>query len=470
VAPLHVLREPAVDVVVRGEAERTVVALTAALQEGATLDALPGLAFRCGEGWCRCARVTTPVHLTPAASMEEELDLLPAPSDDLVDLSDYGGRVTVITSRGCPFSCSFCTVHATVGKAFRARAPERVVDEIEHYVREHGVHRFSIEDDNFTFDIPRVRRICAEITARGLDIDLDLPNGMTVVKLDEELVREMYQAGFRSLFLGLETTDPQRLRHIRKGFTSLAKVRRGAGLFADEGVEVGASLIVGLPGQDIRSVAEDSRNAARAGIRFWTNPFYPIPGSADFTECLRAGLISPDTDYALFDQFNFAIGSTRLQPIELYWAWVLTQAIAQWPGLVLTPQPGVAVPDALARLVAHVIEHGLVEPPLEVPAAPVESDGTQVRLHPTSCFCAMHGVQTLDPPAELCRFSGDVVAAAVSLVVGRAVMARPVGRHPRGCRFVVEESADAVWSAIVAEFLDVLAESESLALGAPGPA
>ncbi|GAA2707393.1 B12-binding domain-containing radical SAM protein [Micromonospora olivasterospora] len=446
VAHPHALAEEAFDALVLGEAEANVVEIVEALAAGRSLRGMPGLTFRCGTGLCDCPRPSG-VHLQPRAEFLQDLDGLALPAVDLLDMGSYDETATLITSRGCPFSCSFCTVHATVGKKFRARAPENVVDEIEHYVTEHGIRRFFIEDDNFTFDIARVHEICRAITRRGLDVELHLPNGMTVVKLDKPLVDDMAAAGFQSLFLGLETTDVKRLRQIRKGFTSLEKVNAGAGLFTDHGITVGASLIVGLLGQTPAEVARDSINLMLAGIRFWTNPFYPIPGSPDFQQCLANGLITHDTELALYDQFNFAIGSDHLSPAELYWSVVITQAMAHWPDYVLEgarvrrERGTVGLDEALQRLLAH--SDSLFGPngELEVPAVPASIDGNVVHGHPEGCF---HAAQRISPqrlPGEVCTFTGDVFAAAVSLYTGVAYRSDQLPRSlGDGCAFALDNA------------------------------
>ena len=427
VAHPHALTERAFDVLVLGEAESTIVDIVGQLEAGQALTGVHGVAFRCGGGYCECQQQADRIHVTPRAGWIENLDEVPRPAVDLLDMSAYDNTATLITSRGCPFSCSFCTVHATVGKRFRARSPADVAGEISDYVHHHGIRRFFIEDDNFTFDIPRVRQICAEIRRLELDVELHLPNGMTVVKLTDELAEDMAGAGFRSLFLGLESTDVKRLRAMRKGFTSLSKVQSGAASFSARNVTVGASLIVGLLGQDVPEIADDSVQMARSGVRFWTNPFYPIPGSGDFNSCVAAGLIGPDTELALYDQFNFAIGSDRVRPDQLYWAWVATQAIAQWPAYVLAGggMGGDYSLSAAAEDLVAASAH-LLNAPLEVPAVPVALSGKTVAVHADGCFCAMQQLAAMPSrPPDLCRFTGDVIAAALSLRSGVPVGAEP---------------------------------------------
>jgi len=475
VAHQHALTERAFDALVLGEAEGNIADVVGALARGDSLTGLAGLVFRCGTGLCDCAHPTGRVHLQPRNEFVQDLDGLPLPAVDLLDMGQYNWTATLITSRGCPFSCSFCTVHATVGKKFRARAPEIVADEVEHYVVKHGIRRFFIEDDNFTFDIPRVHQICRAISDRGLDVELHLPNGMTVVKLTDDLVTDMARAGFRSLFLGLETTDVVRLRKIRKGFTSLDKVNKGAALFTGQGIDAGASLIVGLLGQSRAELVRDSINLIVAGIRFWTNPFYPIPGSPDFQQCLAEGLISRDTELALYDQFNFAIGSDRIPPAELYWAWICTQAMAQWPRLVLEGRAARqvggprAVAEGLDRLLAHSTDLFGPGGELEVPAVPVAVEGNRIFVHPAGCFDSMQHLADKPRPTDLCTLTGDVLAAAVSIYTGTPYRAHQLpGKNVGRCVFAL--SADQV-SPIFREVLQTIqAELDEALASAPVPA
>lgn len=469
VAHPHALAESAIDVLVLGESEQSIGGVLRSLERREPLTRVPGVAFMCGKGLCSCQPAAARAHTTGRAPWIANLDELPLPAADLVDFSRYDAAATLITSRGCPFSCSFCTVHATVGKSFRARSPNNVVDEIEHYVAAHGVRRFLIEDDNFTFDITRVRAICREVRRRDLDVELHLPNGITVINLSPDLVDEMAAAGFKSLFLGLETTDVARLRKLRKGFTSLPKVKTGTSLFAEYGVDASASLIVGLMGQTLKDIARDSINVAVSGVAFWTNPFYPIPGSGDFTRCLELGLIDRDTELALYDQFNFAIGSDQLGPARLYYAWVATQALAQWPEFVLAgarARLNAAPADpagALARLVAESRNLPCEEGKLEVAAVPAAADGLTVTAHPGGCFCSMQRPRERavgGGPLDFCLLTGDIIAAAVSLHSGISLSARQVSSRvadpAQNCVFELSPCSTGVQADVCKAFLDEL--------------
>lgn len=425
VAPLRVLQQcAAVDILVLGEGEQTLPNLLGCLEQGEVLTHLEGLAFRCGEGFCRCSiRTPNGAHINGRKTFADLSDLAP-PASDLVDARDYDGVVTLITSRGCPFSCSFCTVHAVVGKTFRHRTSNDVVNEIERYV-ESGISRFAIEDDNFTFSMPRVIEICEEIIRRDLKVRLALPNGMTVVKLDNGVADLMARAGFSSLFLGLESTDDDRLREIDKRFTSLAKVRSGYNWLAERGVDVAVSLIVGLPGQGIGEIARDVARLLAMNIRFWSNPFYPIPGSPDFQTCIAQGLITESTDYVLFDQYNFAVPTSTLTKDGLYFAWVLTQTISHWPDYfrtVLSEGAGaLRAREAAQMLVGHAMAARAADPDLklECPAEPCDSyefsDVLHVAVREETSFAFANRINDYSHHIELNRYTADVVAAALSV-------------------------------------------------------
>ncbi|QEU94819.1 B12-binding domain-containing radical SAM protein [Streptomyces kanamyceticus] len=474
----HVLQLPEIDVVVLGEAESTIGPLITALGEGRRLDELPGIAFRCGAGHCACPDPGAP-HIRPRAPFVADLDALPLPAADQLDFSRYDDATTLITSRGCPFSCTFCTVHATVGKEFRARSAQSVVEEIQRYVEGFGVRQFLIEDDNFTFDVERVHEICRAIMEQGLRVRLRLPNGITVVKLSEELVEAMVGAGFESLFFGLETTDVKRLRKLRKGFTSLAKVAAGAEIFRRHGLDVNGSLIVGLPGQNLAEIAQDSVNCALAGVRFYTNPFYPIPGSPDYRTCLSAGLIDPLTEPALFDQYNFAFGNGELSAQEMYWAWIVTQAVALWPRYVVEggarrEQGLVTLPEAARRLVDHSELLRATGRRPDVPALvkdfTVRGDELRIRTHPQGCFCATQRVIGEDQEdhdgvrviraTDTCLYSGDVIAAALSAYTGSPYRAEQVAAVTAGdaeaCVFTLHPTDAEPVVPILRTFLDRL--------------
>ena len=124
---------------------------------------------------------------------------------------------SMITSRGCPFNCVFCSVHTVWGRKFRKRDPKQVVDEIELLVKKYGVKEIHFEDDNLTLDRERILKICKEIIKRKIDIKWTTPNGVAIWTLDEEVLKYIKKSGCYKLCFGIESADPTTQKFIRKG-------------------------------------------------------------------------------------------------------------------------------------------------------------------------------------------------------------------------------------------------------------
>src|SRR5512136_1668840 len=159
--------EPAVDVVARGEGEETLLALAQSATEIKKLQDILGVTFRKGKDTLQ----------TPPRPTIKNLDELPYPAYNLFALDKYllYGKLflPVITSRGCPFQCAFCTTSRILGKEYRARSPKNIVDELEHIENVYHADSFTFYDDTLTLDKGRIFKICDEIKARGIKIPWD---------------------------------------------------------------------------------------------------------------------------------------------------------------------------------------------------------------------------------------------------------------------------------------------------------
>lgn len=128
------------------------------------------------------------------------LDELPFPDLNLVDYKKYDVIIkqkkyisSIMTTRGCPFSCTFC--FHSIGKQWASRSPENVVDEIEYQVKEFGIKEICIFDDNFTMNVERAKKICRLIIDRKIKIILQFTNGIRVDRVDKELLQLLKDAG-----------------------------------------------------------------------------------------------------------------------------------------------------------------------------------------------------------------------------------------------------------------------------------
>jgi anaerobic magnesium-protoporphyrin IX monomethyl ester cyclase len=252
------------DVVVRGEAERTLVEVLEAFERGAIGD--------------------LPTVIGPPP-LSADLDSLPRPARDLLPNADYlahwrrrGERATtsVMTTRGCPFHCEFCS-NAVFGVSYRARSASNVLDEVEEALS-YGFERIHFADDVFTLDRSRLLEICAEIKRRGLRFGWECLG--RVDSVDDETAAAMKGAGCDRIFFGIESGSDATLALMNKRIT-VEKAQRAVEAARSAGLRVGAFFILCYPGEDDEAVLTTLRFATRLPLDYvsFTMP-YPLPHTA----------------------------------------------------------------------------------------------------------------------------------------------------------------------------------------------
>lgn len=330
----HVLKNARVDYVLLGEGENSIVELVNCIENKIEPYDVDGIVFIPQKKNLRCNRELpngTKYYLKEKAEWICNLDELPFPAAHLLEIEKYE-RISIITSRGCPFTCSFCTVHPTVGYKYRARSPENVVKEIEWYINNFNVHKFNIEDDNFTFDYDRANKILDLIISKNLSVSINFPNGITALFLDENFVKKLVKVGIKGSFIGLETTSSERLKKLTKTFTSLERVKQIITWFRKNNSKIGASLIVGFPDQTLEEMIEDIVRLMENKVEFGTaNPCYPIPMSQLYDECIDKGFISNNLDYTWFDEFNFPLQTNNYTREDIYNLWLCSLVYDYYP-------------------------------------------------------------------------------------------------------------------------------------------
>jgi anaerobic magnesium-protoporphyrin IX monomethyl ester cyclase len=273
------------DVVVRGEGERTICEVLHAWSTGADLAQVPGIALRSMEGTPEGTKAN--LVYTADRPFEADLDRLPRPARHLLPNADYlrhgkrkdGHSVsTIMSTRGCPFRCEFCS-NVVFGASYRERSPEAVVEEIEEVLRL-GYDRIAFADDVFTLRKERVLRICAEIRRRHLDFQWECL--ARVDTLDEATAREMRDAGCTRIYFGIESGNQPILDQMNKKITPEG-ARRAVEAAHRADLQVGAFFIVGYPGDTDETVLATLKFAASLPLDYLglTMP-YPLPGTALF--------------------------------------------------------------------------------------------------------------------------------------------------------------------------------------------
>ncbi|MEN6440726.1 MAG: radical SAM protein [Syntrophobacter sp.] len=234
----------AIDFVITGEGEKPLVLLVSALQNGGDLSGISGLIYRDG------SRI---VNNGPGNAIEK-LDDLPLPARHLFPVHKYKTHppygkknpyTTLITSRGCPFHCTYCS-KSVFGRKYRAMSPPRVVAEIRHIVDKYGIREIHFYDDDFTIDMKRAEKICDLLIEEGIDISWSCTTRVDLVNAN--LLDKMKRAGCWLISYGVETADPEILKGIRKGYT-MENVKDAFRLTRNAGLRTIAFLMVGLPGE-----------------------------------------------------------------------------------------------------------------------------------------------------------------------------------------------------------------------------
>jgi len=278
------LQSPWIDAVVIGEGERTLVELARAVEGGKDIRRVPGIAFADGGM----------VVKTSPRGLIENLDQLPLPARELLPMARYralGTPCTVITSRGCPYSCIFCSGHRMFGPKVRFRSPALVVDEIEKLQRDFGLAKINIVDDTFTLNHNHTRAVCEEMLRRNLKMKWSV--FARVDRISEDLAQLMNRAGCEWVLFGVESADEGILKTIKKGITP-DDVRQGVKIAAEAGINVFNSFILGLPGESRdtahKSLAFGDELYHQYGAKYGFHMLSPLPGTEIYERAKDYGI------------------------------------------------------------------------------------------------------------------------------------------------------------------------------------
>jgi anaerobic magnesium-protoporphyrin IX monomethyl ester cyclase len=334
----EVLEEDYIDFVIIGEGEYTLLELSKTLGNGGDPSNVKGIAF---DG-----------VVTPARPLITDLDSLPLPARHLLPMDSYKllnmktNMSTMITSRGCPMQCSFCSSAALHGSKLRLRSIENIVDEMEYLVNELQIETIAFRDDTFTLNKKRVYEICEEIHKR----DLKVLWGCTarVDTLDEDVLKIMREAGCITIFMGVESADQQLLDEVNKQ-TTVEKIKNAFEISRKEKIRTIASVVLGMPG--------DTHESVKKTINFVKdlNPSYaifslatPYPGTKFYQQTFEKDLIKVKdwSKYTLIspilETVDFSLEelkklqSTAFKKFYLRPAYIIRQVIMDGPILIKT--------------------------------------------------------------------------------------------------------------------------------------
>ncbi len=247
-----------IDIVGRGEGEYTFLELIKILNQKGDLRNVKGISFRSEKGQI--------VHNAPQPSIQD-LDSLPMPARDLLPIEQYRQTIplsekictSMLTSRGCPYNCVYCSTSEQWGHKIRHRSAKNVVDEIEFLIKNYRLDGVGFFDDVFTMDKARVIAVCQEIITRKLEIGWWCEARANTI--DEEMVGWMKRSGCEHISMAIESGSARILKNIKKGIT-LEQGVNAAKIIKKAGIKQKIFFMHGLPGetyQDIKKTVFLSR-------------------------------------------------------------------------------------------------------------------------------------------------------------------------------------------------------------------
>jgi radical SAM superfamily enzyme YgiQ (UPF0313 family) len=263
-------QEKVVDIIVRGEGEETLLEL-AKQPDLQNIGDIKGITYRNGGE----------IVQTPTRPFIKDLDALPRPDYKQIPIEKYrinGKRILpIISSRGCPFQCSFCVASEMFGRTFRARSPKNVLDEIEWLKNDYGAEGIQFQDDTFSFDKKRAMDICDGMIERK--INLKWGCGTRADVTTKELLEKMHKAGCDEICFGVES-GCQRIRDSLKKKVTTEQCENAIKWSKETGIFTTVSIILGYPGET-RETVQESLDFVRKvePDSVWLNIPTPYPGT-----------------------------------------------------------------------------------------------------------------------------------------------------------------------------------------------
>lgn len=261
----QVLENRDIDYTVIGEGEITVPRLLKVLDKNNDVSNVEGIAYM---------RKNRVIRTKPRAFIKN-LDDIPFPRWDLIDVKKYSNYpnwnglikkkyyMSIVTSRGCPYSCTYC--HNIFGKNNRSRSPENVFAEIKTLYDSYEIREIHIIDDIFNLDLKRAKKICDLIIESKIDIAISFPNGIRGDLVDEELLEKLKKAGTYKINYGIETASP-RLQKMTNHNLNIEKIKKTIKMTNKKGIISLGLFMFGFPTETKKEMLDTIEFAANSEL------------------------------------------------------------------------------------------------------------------------------------------------------------------------------------------------------------
>ncbi len=309
---------PQVDVVARGEGDQILVHLARAIEAGDDLERVPGIVFR------RNGQLVETPHPPPL-----DVTQLPLPAFHLLPMDRYywrelgGPFATILTSRGCPFTCTFCSEWPFWRGGWRPYDPEMVVEQLDVLVNRYGRRNIWFGDDCFNVNRDHVAAICEGILRRGIDLQWFYQGRADLLVKYKDLLPLTYRAGNRMVQLGIEASTDEQRDELKKDL-STETIREAVRLLHQYDILCQGMMIVGVPSESPRTFEHKVAFAKRLDIGFPVFTMYTLfPGTAAYQEAVAQGWIELPADYGRYDMAHALMPTQHMtrRQVWLYTGW-----------------------------------------------------------------------------------------------------------------------------------------------------
>lgn len=243
---------------------------------------------------------------------EDNLDSLGMLSWDLIHPEEYPESqhgafyrnfpiAPIMTTRGCPYQCTFCAGKLVSGVKLRKRSIKKVINEIDTLYNDYGIREFHVIDDNFTLDVNYAKTLLKELITQKLDISWSTPNGVRMDTLDKELLSLMKKSGLYLISLGIESGSDRVLKLMKKNL-AVEKIKESVDLIKSCGIDIAGFFILGFPGEKKEEIVDTiSLSLELDLIRANYFTYLPFPGTESYSLLQKDG----ELDRVDWDKFYF---------------------------------------------------------------------------------------------------------------------------------------------------------------------
>ncbi len=315
-SPNHVLENENVNFILRGESEIAFYEFINSIINKKDFSKIHNLGYKKGND-----------IVLNEVKLPENLDELPYPDYDLMKLLEYPKMYfmknypsgPIVTSRGCPFLCTFCSAGKLSGKKFRSRSPKEIIKEIKYLKDKYKIKEFQIWDDNFTMNKERAMEFCNLLLKENINLDWWCPNGLRIETLDEELLKKMKESGCYAMAFGIESGS-EKIQKDMKKFLDLNKVKEIVNLANKIGIRTQGFFIIGYPTETKEDILKTIELAKELPLdRASFSLFQPLVGSEIYDELKKEGkldCLDAKCDYSKISILPTTLNSKDLKNLQ----------------------------------------------------------------------------------------------------------------------------------------------------------